>query len=94
MVIPRHDVESLLAAFEMDLSTKVNGSSATDLLNWKHWNEDAERISKEGKKGEIGGGFISCPLLVDHSPGWSSTWNRQRKDIWMGHRDFWNFKSR
>lgn len=33
--------------------------------------------------------YASVPLLVDHHPGYSRTWNRMRKRSWEGHREWW-----
>mmetsp|Transcript_18416 Transcript_18416/g.44338 ORF Transcript_18416/g.44338 Transcript_18416/m.44338 type:complete len:301 (+) Transcript_18416:163-1065(+) len=33
--------------------------------------------------------YVSAPLLVDHHPGFSMTWGRNRSDAWMGKRQWW-----
>eukprot|EP00457_Paulinella_chromatophora_P008527 gb/GEZN01008563.1/.p1 GENE.gb/GEZN01008563.1/~~gb/GEZN01008563.1/.p1 ORF type:complete len:403 (-),score=24.42 gb/GEZN01008563.1/:207-1415(-) len=35
--------------------------------------------------------YVTVPLMVDHPPGWSATWNKTKNAGWEGHSDFWNY---
>mmetsp|Transcript_9020 Transcript_9020/g.10513 ORF Transcript_9020/g.10513 Transcript_9020/m.10513 type:complete len:364 (+) Transcript_9020:141-1232(+) len=65
---------------------RLNGKWTYD-HDWFWWHRDQLFAAKTPA-------FLTTPLLVDHSSGFSVTWGKSRRSSWMGQRDWWNYQKK
>lgn len=86
MILPRSSVRFFFQGLtdtikNLTVAKKVSG---IDITLWD--------LFEEHKRSGLGsGGFISTPLITDHRPGWSATWQRIVSRPNEGRSDYWNW---